>query len=96
MRDLGSIADEKQNFYSTVFVNQDTDSNDIVISSEAWVYAAIAVPLTLGTLFLWWAWVRLQLPVESHFRFLWRLRWLYPLNKHRARVAEDNTQMVEL
>ena len=51
-----------QNFFSTQFVKQDTEgqSNKLIILSNAWLFAAISIPLTAGTLFAWWLLVRVQ------------------------------------
>lgn len=52
-----------QNFFSTQFVSQlqhEGRRNEVVVSSNAWLFAAISVPLTLGTLIVWWAWVKFQ------------------------------------
>ncbi|KAL9136704.1 MAG: hypothetical protein Q9175_002081 [Cornicularia normoerica] len=54
-----------QNFFSTQFVSQEQHqggSNRTVVSSNAWLFAAISIPLTLGTLAVWWVWVRYQTP----------------------------------
>ena len=52
-----------QSFFSTQFVSQQQASGGgtiLVIAANAWLFAAIAVPLTLGTLGTWWVWVRFQ------------------------------------
>ncbi|KAF6234581.1 hypothetical protein HO173_007207 [Letharia columbiana] len=51
------------NFFSTQFVSQEQHeggSNRTVVSSNAWLFAAISIPLTLGTLAVWWVWVQYQ------------------------------------
>lgn len=52
-----------QNFFSTQFVGQEQEaggSNKVVVSSNAWLFAAVSVPLTIATLVVWWLWVKLQ------------------------------------
>lgn len=52
------------NFFSTQFVSQeqrDGGSNRTVVSSNAWLFAVISIPLTLGTLAVWWVWVQYQI-----------------------------------
>ena len=52
-----------QNFFSTEFVGQkqrSSGSMEVVVSSNAWLFAAISVPLTLCTVLIWWAWTRFQ------------------------------------
>ncbi|KAG4422124.1 hypothetical protein IFR04_004751 [Cadophora malorum] len=44
------------NFFSTEFVKI-SDSNNMHVSTDVWLLAAISVPLTLITVVLWWAWV---------------------------------------
>ncbi|TVY44398.1 hypothetical protein LSUB1_G002055, partial [Lachnellula subtilissima] len=44
------------NFFSTQFV-QTNDSGHMTLTSNAWLLAAIAVPLTIFTVMLWWTWV---------------------------------------
>lgn len=56
------------NFFSTQFVTQkqDGNSNYVVLLSNAWLFVAICVPLTLVTIIIWWAWVRCQVrPARS-------------------------------
>lgn len=48
------------NFFSTEFVSQNQNTNEVVLSSNAWLFIAISVPLTFGTMLIWWIWVRLQ------------------------------------
>lgn len=58
------------NFFSTQFVTQKQEGNNshVVLLSNAWLFAAICVPLTLGTLIVWWAWVRCQVPSGHSIR----------------------------
>ena len=51
-----------QNFFSTQFVSQERygDGVYVVLGANAWLFAAISVPLTLSTLAVWWVWVRFQ------------------------------------
>ena len=51
-----------QNFFSTQFVSQEHygDGVYVVLGANAWLFAAISVPLTLSTLAVWWVWVRFQ------------------------------------
>lgn len=52
-----------QNFFSTQFVGQEQGaggSNKVIVSSNAWLFAAVSVPLTLVTLAVWWLWVKFQ------------------------------------
>lgn len=51
------------NFFSTQFVSQEQNQGGsfrIVVSANAWVFAAISIPLTLATLAVWWIWIRYQ------------------------------------
>ncbi|KAL2047080.1 hypothetical protein N7G274_001099 [Stereocaulon virgatum] len=51
------------NFFSTQFVTQvrqDNGSNHVVVLQNAWLFAAISVPLTLITLCVWWLWAQVQ------------------------------------
>lgn len=52
----------KQNFFSTEFVSQVQvgASTKIVVTENVWLFWAIAIPFTLGTVVVWWLWVRLQ------------------------------------
>jgi len=52
-----------QNFFSTQFVGQeqpDGGAKRLVVTSNTWLFAAISVPLTFGTVFVWWLWVQVQ------------------------------------
>ncbi|KAI4188619.1 MAG: hypothetical protein LQ346_005282 [Caloplaca aetnensis] len=54
-------------FFSTQFIqweSRDNGTSSLVVTHEAWLLAAIAAPLTLFTLILWWVWTRLQTPRE--------------------------------
>ena len=86
-----------QNFFSTQFVSQEQNkggSNRTVVSSNAWLFAAISIPLTLGTLAIWWVWVQFQTwelrrPKTSADPSVWRTllasrRILRPALKHEA------------
>lgn len=56
-----------QGFFSTQFIqweSRDNGTSSLVVTHEAWLLAAIAAPLTLFTLILWWVWTRLQTPRE--------------------------------
>ncbi|TVY43946.1 hypothetical protein LOCC1_G005609 [Lachnellula occidentalis] len=44
------------NFFSTQFV-QTNDSGHMTLTSNAWLLAAIAIPLTIFTVMLWWTWL---------------------------------------
>jgi hypothetical protein len=44
-----------KNFFSTQFVHT-SESGDMHVSAEAWLLAAIAVPLTIVTILAWWLW----------------------------------------
>ncbi|KAF7889981.1 uncharacterized protein EAF02_002396 [Botrytis sinoallii] len=46
------------NFFSTQFV-QTSDNGHMTITENSWILAAISIPLTALTIFLWWAWVYL-------------------------------------
>ena len=52
----GASADYAKNFFSTEFV-QTSDSGSMQVTNNVWLLAAIAVPFTLFTLFLWAGWV---------------------------------------
>jgi hypothetical protein len=47
----------RKNFFSTQFVGTD-DSGHMSLSDNAWLFAAIGVPLTVFTVLVWWIWVR--------------------------------------
>ncbi|KAH0558401.1 hypothetical protein GP486_004941 [Trichoglossum hirsutum] len=46
-----------KNFFSTQFVHTGEGGN-MRVSTNAWLLAAIAVPLTVLTIVMWWIWVR--------------------------------------
>jgi uncharacterized membrane protein YwaF len=51
------------NFFSTSFVDSQTSpggSSHLVVSNEWWILVAVAVPLTLLTLYIWYVWMRIQ------------------------------------
>ena len=83
-----------QNFFSTQFVGQEQGaggSNKVIVSSNAWLFAAVSVPLTLVTLAIWWLWVRFQ----AHERGVgkrhlpsWRAPWRKP--NHQRTHRDDN------
>jgi hypothetical protein len=48
------------NFYSTQFVNSkesDSGTTTLEYSTNAWIFFAISVPLTLFTILIWYLWV---------------------------------------
>ena len=52
-----------KNFFSTQFVNQqqqDGGRQELIVASNAWLFAAISVPLTVVTLAIWWVWMKFQ------------------------------------
>jgi len=59
------------NFFSTQFV-QTNDSGHMHVSANAWLLAAIAVPLTLFTIATWWLWahcrIKLLLKTTQHLK----------------------------
>ena len=58
---------DSQNFFSTEFVSQEQQKNGsmkVVVSSSAWLFAAISIPFTVCTIFVWWAWTRFQATQE--------------------------------
>ncbi|KAG8534358.1 uncharacterized protein KY384_001202 [Bacidia gigantensis] len=67
------------NFFSSEFVttNSRKDVNTVVLTSNAWLFAAISVPLTLVTLFIWWAWIKLQ----GRSSMKWTNQRITPLSK---------------
>lgn len=77
-----------QNFFSTQFVSQeqhDGSRNEVVVSSNAWLFAAICVPLTLGTLIIWWAWVKFQARQLDRQPEPWRCSlWKEVLRRRRS------------
>lgn len=83
-----------QNFFSTQFVGQEQGaggSNKVIVSSNAWLFAAVSVPLTLVTLAVWWLWVRFQ----AHERGVQKRRlpsWRAPWRKsnHVQTHRDDN------
>ena len=58
----------------------------MTVLSNAWLFAAVTVPLTLATLIIWWLWVRLQnYHGGAHERrSSWRTALRYYPNSHRA------------
>ncbi|MCJ1475517.1 hypothetical protein MMC13_004180 [Lambiella insularis] len=48
------------NFFSTQFVSQkqNGESSQLVVATNAWLFAAISVPLTVLTVLIWWLWVQ--------------------------------------
>lgn len=50
-----------KNFFSTQFV-QSSDTGNMEVSGEAWLLAALAIPLTALTFGIWQAWVRFTNP----------------------------------
>jgi len=44
-----------QNFFSTQFIH--FDNNSVQLSDNAWIYVAVATPLTIVTLFIWFIWI---------------------------------------
>jgi hypothetical protein len=51
-----------QNFFSTQFV-QTNEQGVMQVSRHAWLLAAIAIPLTVLTLFAWWLWAHGTIPL---------------------------------
>jgi hypothetical protein len=49
-------AKTRKNFFSTQFVQTNSDGH-MRVANNVWLLAAISVPLTIGTLMLWWGWV---------------------------------------
>ena len=58
--------------------------------ANAWLFVAISVPLTVGTLFIWWVWVRLQAYRGEYLHYTWPLKRLYPFARRRERAAEKD------
>lgn len=48
------------------FFNFDIHTKSIVLSDDVWIYAAIFVPLTGLTIFLWWVWMRISVKPEKY------------------------------
>ena len=82
-----------QNFFSTQFVGQEQGvggSNKVIVSSNAWLFAAVSVPLTLVTLAVWWLWVRFQAyesGVDKRRVSFWKALWRAPWRKSHDRRA---------
>ena len=60
---LHCVLINSQNFFSTEFVGQEQGAGGlmkVIVSSDAWLFGAISVPLTLATLAVWWLWVKFQ------------------------------------
>jgi hypothetical protein len=53
---------DTQNFYSTSFITTETKGNStkLVYLDNVWLFFAITIPLTLGTLAIWWIMVQIQ------------------------------------
>ncbi|KAL9002194.1 MAG: hypothetical protein Q9188_004864 [Gyalolechia gomerana] len=86
-------------FFSTEFVQtqaQRDGTSRIVVTREVWLLAAIAVPLTLFTLMLWWTWTRLQMshaPGPRHSMNLVSLRTFLMKNRRTQRFDSANEFM---
>jgi hypothetical protein len=94
-----SNAHPRQNFFSTQFVHTD-DNGKLQVSPDAWLLAAIAVPLTAITLLLWLGWVyytrmatdsMLQPSVRSRIRHRVTLRSFRSWRKASATDLEGGT-----
>lgn len=44
------------NFFSTSFVTTEGPPNHIAVSNDWWIFMAVSVPLTVLTLYVWYAW----------------------------------------
>ncbi|KAH8704763.1 hypothetical protein BGW36DRAFT_456360 [Talaromyces proteolyticus] len=51
------------NFFSTVFVKSADGTQDMQVSPDVWILAAVAIPLTGMTIVLWWACLRFTTPL---------------------------------
>ena len=98
-----------KNFFSTQFVHT-TTGGDVQVSARAWLLAAIAVPLTLLTIGMWWIWVQYtngSLPSISRDHSLSKLQqqnkfWSTLLSKKKQRpsdiecgIASDQSEILQ-
>ena len=70
---LDSRLTRLQNFFSTQFVQTNPNSGEIQISKHAWLLAAIAVPLTIVTIVIWWLWAYWK-PMQI-LKTVWQVRF---------------------
>ena len=96
---ISCLLTKRQNFFSTQFVGQeqaDSGAKTLVVTSNAWLFAAISVPLTFGTLLVWWLWVQVQsrqlLPIIKSIRSL-SLQTLLTSPPHRRKYQENNPEI---
>ena len=89
-----------QNFFSTQFVSQEQGaggSSKVIVLSNAWLFAAVSVPLTLITLAVWWLWVKFQAHesgVDKIFSSSWRALWRKP--NHYRTHRDGNLELTSL
>lgn len=88
-------------FFSTQFVHTNNMGN-MAVSANAWLLAAIAVPLTIITIATWWTWTHCKISVRpkvfrqlrlSNFKFP-KIR--IPRGKFPLRQRLENTEMRQL
>jgi hypothetical protein len=75
------------NFFSTSFVDSQTSpggSSHLVVSNEWWILVAVAVPLTLLTLYIWYVWMRIQ--AYGKYPWWWPRRRNAPRNRSEEKV----------
>ena len=88
-----------QNFFSTDFVGQVQEaggSTKVIVLANAWLFAAISIPLTLTTIVVWWLWVRLQAyyEVADRRRSIWRTILNYCPHRHRSTEEDIHVRSV--
>ncbi len=64
------LANVTKNFFSSQFVTTQShdNTNTVELTSNAWVFAAVSVPLTILTIVIWWAWIRFQASIANRKR----------------------------
>lgn len=97
----GALSNNSKSFFSTQFVHTNNMGN-MAVSANAWLLAAIAVPLTIITIATWWTWTHCKISVRpkvfrqlrfSNFKFP-KIR--IPRGKFPLRQRLENTEMQQL
>ena len=97
----GALSNNSKSFFSTQFVHTNNMGN-MAISANAWLLAAIAVPLTIITIATWWTWTHCKISVRpkvfrqfrlSNFKFP---KTRIPREKFPLKQRLENTEMRQL
>jgi len=73
------------NFFSTQFI-QTNQSGDMHVSANAWLLAAIAIPLTIITIAIWWLWA------YGQFSRLFNITWKFLLFSRSGEQPERDIE----